>query len=165
MPKAMTPEIGNLFTDYTEQRAELKKMVLDLEKVKAKIDTLFPDQVTARNRFQFDEKIKTASALFSSLLEIRKEIIKSLKDEIELRRRFDIEEREAEESDDEIREIAGRIEELSGVKLTVIKAFKPVEGEKVEKVEAPKEEEKLLDDGYVRLDELDKLADKEEKIS
>jgi chromosome segregation ATPase len=153
MPKSMTPQIENLFKDFTEQRDQLKLMINDLEQVKVKVNSIFPDQLTARNRFYFDEKIKTASALFSSLLEIRKEIIKSIKDEIELRRRFEMEERELEETDDDIRKLAGKIEQLSGVKFTVIEAFK----EKQEKLEdqlelVPKATPES--DGYVRLDEL-----------
>jgi len=145
MSKAMTPVIDTLFTDFKEQREELKKMILDLESVKSKIESLFPDALTARNRFFFDEKVKTATALFSSFLEIRKEIIKSIKDEIDLRRRFELEERDMETSDDEVRKLADRIEQLSGVKLTMIEAFK----EKVEKIE----------DRCVRVDELTKEED------
>ena len=147
MANPINTEIGNLFTDYTEQRVQLKKMIDDLEKVKAKVDTLFPDVITARNRFFFDEKIKTASALFSSLLEIRKEVIKSIKDEIELRRRFELEGRELEETDDDIRKLASKIEQLTGVKLTAIEAFSQpkeenLEGELVESSEETNKGEK-----------------------
>ena len=151
MPKTMTPEIESLFVDYKEQREQLKKMVVDLEVVKAKIETLFPDALTARNRFFFDEKVKTAAALFSSFLEIRKEIIKSIKDEIDLRRRFELEERELEETDDEIRKLASRIEHLSGVKMTMIEKFSSEKDDGQLVFKEPKGE---LDKGYVRLDEL-----------
>jgi vacuolar-type H+-ATPase subunit I/STV1 len=124
MPKTMTPEIESLFTDFREQRDQLKKMLIDLESVKSKIDTLFPEALTARNKFFFNENVKTATALFSSFLEIRKEVIKSIKDEIDLRRRFELEERDLEMGDDEVRKIADKIEQLSGVKLTMIEAFK-----------------------------------------
>ena len=124
MPKTMTPIIDSLFIDYKEQREQLKDMLIHLESVKSKIDTLFPEALTARNKFFFNENVKTATALFSSFLEIRKEIIKSIKDEIDLRRRFELEERDLEMGDDEVRKIADKIEQLSGVKLTMIEAFK-----------------------------------------
>lgn len=120
----MTPIIDSLFIDYKEQREQLKDMLIHLESVKSKIDTLFPEALTARNKFFFNENVKTATALFSSFLEIRKEIIKSIKDEIDLRRRFELEERDLEMGDDEVRKIADKIEQLSGVKLTMIEAFK-----------------------------------------
>lgn len=152
MSKATTDVIDNLFVDFKEQRDELKKMIIDLELVKSKIETLFPDALTARNRFFFDEKVKTATALFSSFLEIRKEIIKSIKDEIDLRRRFELEERELEMGDDEVRRIADKIEQLSGVKLTMIEAFK----DKVEKVT------ERIEDEYNRLSELSKEEEKKD---
>ena len=124
MSKSTTPEIDSLFIDYKEQRDQLKKMLIHLESVKSKIDTLFPEALTARNKFFFNENVKTATALFSSFLEIRKEIIKSIKDEIDLRRRFELEERDLEMGDDEVRKLADRIEQLPGIKLTMIEAFK-----------------------------------------
>jgi division protein CdvB (Snf7/Vps24/ESCRT-III family) len=151
MPKTMTPEIESLFTDFKEQRNQLKTMIIDLEVVKSKIETLFPDALTARNRFFFNEKVKTATALFSSFLEIRKEIIKSIKDEIDLRRRFELEERDLEMGDDEVRKIADKIEQLSGVKMAFVEAFKSTPEKVVEK----------LPDEYVRLDE---LTQEEEKL-
>ena len=137
----MTPEIESLFVDYKDQRVQLKKMIIDLESVKAKIETLFPDALTARNRFFFDEKVKTATALFSSFLEIRKEIIKSIKDEIDLRRRFELEERDLEIGDDEVRKLADKIEQLSGVKMRTIEAFKTHDEIKEQQAVATKKEE------------------------
>lgn len=157
MPKTMTPEIENLFVDFKDQRDQLKKMINDLEAVKVKIESLFPEAITARNRFFFDEKVKTATALFSSFLEIRKEIIKSIKDEIDLRRRFELEERDLEETDDDIRRLASRIEHLSGVKVAVIEKF----GADLPKEKIPLIEKKPEDEGYFRLDELSKEEEEE----
>ena len=144
MPSAMTSVIDSLFTDFREQRDQLKKMLIDLDSMKSKINTLFPEALTARNKFFFNENVKTATALFSSFLEVRKEVIKSIKDEIELRRRFELEERDLEMGDDEVRKIAEKIEQLSGVKLTLIEAFK----EKVERIS------ERTDDEFVELDKL-----------
>lgn len=131
----MDTNLISLFEEYRTQREELKKMIDSLEEVKKKIDQLFPDVLTTRNKFYFDEKVKTAVALFNSLLEIRKEIIKSLKDEIDLRRKIEIEDRKSEVEDDEIRRIAERMESLVGVSTIIQKDSKQIVGEVLETVQ------------------------------
>jgi hypothetical protein len=88
-----------LINEYNEHRISIKSMINDLEKLKIRIDKLIPDNIDARYMRFFEEKIKAITSLFNSLLDMRKEIAKSIKDEIELRRKhnknideFDLEE-------------------------------------------------------------------------
>ena len=80
--------IDNLLAEYIDHRNAIKDMIIDLENIREKIDTLLPESVDKRFRFYFEEKVKAITALFNSLLDMRKEIAKSVKDEIEIRRRM-----------------------------------------------------------------------------
>ena len=80
--------IDNLLEEYKEHKTAIKSMIVDLEKIRGKIDTLLPETVDKRFKFYFEEKVKAITALFNSLLDMRKEIAKSVKDEIEIRRRM-----------------------------------------------------------------------------
>jgi len=77
-----------LLKEYDDHRAAIKNMIADLEKIRGRIDTLIPDTLEARYMRFFEEKVKSITGLFNSLLEMRKEIAKSVKDEIEIRRRI-----------------------------------------------------------------------------
>lgn len=83
-----------LLKEYDDHRDAIKSMITDLEKIRVKIDTLIPESLDARYVRFFEEKVKSITGLFNSLLEMRKEIAKSVKDEIEIRRRI--------KSDDEL---------------------------------------------------------------
>lgn len=103
-----------LLQEFIEQRNAIKLMILDLEKIKARIDSLLPDSIDKRFIRIFEEKVKTMTELFRVILDMRKEIIKNAKDEIELRKRF------ISNDDDEfdisifnVKKIAERVERLS----------------------------------------------------
>jgi len=81
-------KINSLLLEYDDHRIAIKDMIVDLEKIRIRVDTLIPDQLDARYMRFFEEKIKSITALFNSLLEMRKEIAKSVKDEIDIRRRI-----------------------------------------------------------------------------
>lgn len=76
-----------LLKEYDDHRDAIKSMIVDLEKIRVRIDTLIPDSLDQRYMRFFEEKVKSITGLFNSLLEMRKEIAKSVKDEIEIRRR------------------------------------------------------------------------------
>jgi len=78
-----------LIGEYDGHRKAIKDMIVDLERLKLKIDTLIPDKLDARYMRYFEEKIKAVTSLFNSLLDMRKEIAKSIKDEIEIRRKVE----------------------------------------------------------------------------
>jgi len=78
-----------LIGEYDGHRKAIKDMIADLERLKLKIDALIPDKLDARYMRYFEEKIKAVTSLFNSLLDMRKEIAKSIKDEIEIRRKVE----------------------------------------------------------------------------
>ena len=106
--------IDNLLKEYYEQRNDLKKMILELEKIKSNIDKLFPDKLDARYLRFFDEKVKSATSMFNLLLDIRKEISKNLKDEIDIRTKLDKKEKDESELGSlfDIAELAAKVEKL-----------------------------------------------------
>jgi hypothetical protein len=78
-----------LLEEFKNQRDEIIKMVTEIEVLKANISKLFPERMDSRYSHFFEEKVKTMTAFFNVLLDMRKEIIRSLKDEIDLRKRVD----------------------------------------------------------------------------
>jgi len=81
--------IDNLLVEFAGQRDEIKGMLNELETLKQNIDSLFPETMDKRYKMFFDEKVKAATSFFNVLLDMRKELIKSLKDEIEIRRKIE----------------------------------------------------------------------------
>jgi len=106
--------IDGLLTEFKTHRDAIMIMIEDIEKLKTKIDTLIPDTMDKRYIRFFEEKVKTASEFFRTLLEMRKEIQKSLKDEIELRRKTNIGGGEVDiEEIIDIRKMADKVEQFS----------------------------------------------------
>ncbi len=104
--------IDLLLAEFREQREELKNLIKDLETLKSKVDKLFPETLDKRFMRFFEEKVKTATGLFNSILDIRKEVTKSLKDEIEIRRKI-VKTEEDEFNELDIQNLADRVEKLN----------------------------------------------------
>ena len=83
-------QIEHLLTEFNDHRDAIKEMVAEMNEIKAKIDKLIPTSLDARYIRFFEEKVKSITALFNSLLDMRKEIVKSVREEIELRRKLDV---------------------------------------------------------------------------
>lgn len=136
---ALDEKVEVLLNEFSEHRNEIKKMIKELEVIREKVDTLFPERLDARFVRFFEEKVKSATSLFSALLEMRKEIGKSLKDEIELRRKY------AKKSDIEnleeildIRSMVDRLEEFSLEKDKIKKLRREITSkEKIEGIYIP----------------------------
>jgi hypothetical protein len=77
--------IIELLKEFNIHRIEINKMINELEDIRGKVDTLIPTSLDARFMRFFEEKIKSITGLFNSLLDMRKEIAKSIKDEIDIR--------------------------------------------------------------------------------
>lgn len=114
----MEPKIDKkslLIEEFAEQRAQLKVMVLELEKLKEGIEKIFPERLDARYSRFFEEKIKTVTELFKAILDIKKEISKTIKDELDLRNKYE----QGEEGEDDylgdidIRTLAKKLEQLN----------------------------------------------------
>jgi hypothetical protein len=102
----------NLIEEFILQRNAIKEMIVDLEKIKTKIDTLFPEQLDKRYMRFFEEKIKSVTELFRVMLDMRKEIIKNTKDEFELRRKLNSSGDEDIDGIFDIKKIAEKVERL-----------------------------------------------------
>ena len=115
--------INELIDEIKQNRNELRKHIEDLESIKATIEKLFPSNLDARYMRFFEEKIKTTTSLFSSILQTRQEIHKSLKDEIELRSKYfktgDGDDNDEIISHNDLRLLAERLEIIRGKKKEV----------------------------------------------
>jgi hypothetical protein len=89
MDEKKVEQLNELIVEYREQRVALKEMIKDLEKIKEKVDTLFPESIDKRYVRFFEEKVKSVTGLFSAILGIRKEICNNIKDEMEMLRKID----------------------------------------------------------------------------
>ena len=81
--------VERLLLEFKDQREQIKNMVDEVEKLRAQISLLFPESIDARTRKFLEDKIKTMVAFYNVLLDMRKEITKSLKDELDVRRRLE----------------------------------------------------------------------------
>jgi len=109
--KIETGKTDELLTEFQDQRLALKLMITDLEKIKVKVDTILPDRLDNRLVRLFEEKIKTITSLFQTMLDVRKEILKSVKDEVDIRTKVNLGS-DIEESLEDIRGLAKRVEKL-----------------------------------------------------
>ena len=105
--------IKTLIDEYKDNREALKILIKDLEKLKEKIDTIFPENLDKRYMRFFEEKVKAATQLFSAILQIRIEISKGLKTEIEMRNKISLDENDKSNNlltQEDIREMAKQLE-------------------------------------------------------
>lgn len=103
----------DLIGEFKIQRDAIMGMISDLEGIKKNIDRLIPEQLDARYVRFFEEKVRSITELFKTLLDMRKEITKNLKDEIDLRRRLEIKDTlEDIEKIIDIRGLAGKVEQF-----------------------------------------------------
>lgn len=91
-------KIDELLNEFSEQRDQLKLMINEVEQIKNKIDKLLPEPQSNETDYRnfmkgsrymslFEERVKSITEFFRIILDMRKEISKTLKDEIDLRRR------------------------------------------------------------------------------
>ncbi len=88
MGDVLDERFNDLLNEYIEHRAAIKSMIKDLEEIKETIDKLIPKNLETRYARFFEEKVKAITGLFGALLDMRKEIAKSVKDEIDIRRKI-----------------------------------------------------------------------------
>jgi hypothetical protein len=119
-----------LIEEFSKQREQLKIMVTELEKLKDGIEKIFPERLDARYSRFFEEKIKTVTELFKAILEIKKEISKTIKDEIDLRNKYESGETLDEDNylgEADIRTLVKRIEQLNASANQMIMGSKKIE--------------------------------------
>jgi len=104
-------EAEKLLVEFEDHRNAIKDMISELNDIKKNIDRLIPTSLDARYIRFFEEKVKSITNLFNSLLEMRKEITKSVREEIDLRRKLEDEDGDQDlESRIDIRRVAERVE-------------------------------------------------------
>ena len=123
--------VEDLLNQFKSTREEIQKMISDLEEISKRIESIFPEDLQLRYRWLFETKVKTATELFKTLLDMRKEIGNSLKDEIELRRRITKDVGPDSEFEDliDVRKLAKKVEEFQkrSKKFKEIKVDKNIE--------------------------------------
>jgi len=108
--------VDDLLLQFKEHRQAVQDMIEDLETLRIKIDKMFPEGTLDKRYLRFfEEKVKSTTELYKTLLDMRKEIGKSLKEEIDIRRKID----KDEDSDGEglegifdVRNLAKQVEKL-----------------------------------------------------
>ena len=102
-------KIEELLNQFSSSREELVKYMADVDDIRSKVTEMFPANTTDyRNKFALEEKLKAMSSFYATLLSIRQEFNKTIKDEIELRRK--IGSGDSAESGFDIRKIAEEVE-------------------------------------------------------
>ena len=118
-----------LLQEYDDHRDAIKAMIIDLEKIRERIDVLIPNTLDARYIRFFEEKVKSITGLFITLLEMRKEIAKSVKDEIDIRRKVRSDEKGIDLEDMlDVRSMANKIDDFK-------KKTKKVQKSRIEDIE------------------------------
>jgi len=106
--------IAELLAEFKNHRDSVMSMINDIEVLKLKIDKLIPDSLDTRYVRFFEEKVKTVTEFFKTLLQMRIEIQKSLKDEIEIRRKINVVDKEQDiESIIDIRKLADKVDDFA----------------------------------------------------
>ena len=113
MDNILDEKVEALLDEFALHRDEIKKMIEEVDDLRKSIDQLIPKKLDVRYARFFEEKVKSMTGFFSTLLDMRKEIIKSLKDEIDLRRKLGAGDAMIDvESAIDIRSVANKVEQF-----------------------------------------------------
>lgn len=106
--------VEGLLEEFRSQRTEIKDMVVEIDKLRIQVCNLFPDSIDARTRKFLEDKVKTMVGFYNVLLDMRKEISKSVKDELEFRRKMGGDEMDFDDIDEllDIRELSKKVEQF-----------------------------------------------------
>ena len=113
--------IENLLKEFKIQRDRIADMVEEVEKMRSQVALLFPETIDARTRKFLEDKVKAMVGFYNVLLDMRKEISKSIKEELDVRRRLeegDVNIDDIEEMLD-IGEMARRVEKFKEKKVNL----------------------------------------------
>jgi len=105
------PKIEELLQKFSDSRDQLSVYMGEVDKIRLKVEAIFPSNADYRNKFVLEEKIKAMSSFFSTLLNIRQEFNKSIKEEIEMRRKLVSSENGKGKDDIDMRELASMVED------------------------------------------------------
>jgi hypothetical protein len=107
---ANDPIVDDLLSKYAECRSELEGDLKDICELKDHMKSLFPSDINFRNKFILEEKIKSTTSFYSTMLSIRQEINRTLTNEIEIRRKLSIKQDAISEID--ISKLADEVEKI-----------------------------------------------------
>lgn len=146
MENLIDEKVNELLNEFAEHRDEIKKMIVEVDDLRQDIDKLIPKKLDVRYVRFFEEKVKSITGFFSALLDMRKEIIKSIKDEIELRRKLGIGETNIDvEGAIDIRAVAEKVElfrkKADGLKAARLRTAKSETDEIVKNIDVTKIQE------------------------
>jgi hypothetical protein len=115
-----------LLTKLSGSRDKLEVYTGELEGLKDQVLNMFPKDINFRSKWILDEKVKITSEFYSSLLRLRVEINKTLKDEITLRANNKEGDKKSFNETD-VREMSNALDELDADKKEVkkVKVTKP----------------------------------------
>jgi hypothetical protein len=101
------PKIYELLADLTEKKARIETDLQDLYDLKDGVSAIFPKDMDYKHKFIMEEKVKTTTSFFSTILTMNQEINKLILQEIEVRRKLS-----AAGGDEElgVRDIVARLE-------------------------------------------------------
>lgn len=98
-----------LLNQLEENRVSLGDMINDVKGFRRDIDKLLPKKLDFRNKYMWEEKMKTISTVLSTELAIRKQIDDNIKSEITIREK--LEDSDIESDRDYLEVIAAKIED------------------------------------------------------
>lgn len=114
-------KVEQLLADFSVQRNAIQNMIDEVEALRSQVSQLFPDTIDARTRKFLEEKVKTMVGFYNVLLDMRKEISKSIKDEMDMRRRITDEELDLDDVDSllDIGSLAKKVEKFQDQKIKI----------------------------------------------
>lgn len=101
------PKVEDLLKELKAKRQKLEQFSGDLEGLKDTVNAIFPKNSDHRNKYVLEEKLKTASSLYSTLLSYSMEINKSIISEINIRNKM----KDKQQGDDDI-DVRSIVEQL-----------------------------------------------------
>ncbi len=78
-------KIDELLSQFEQNRGALHDMIVDVHGFRKNLDKLLPNKIDHRNKFLWEEKMKTITSILATELSIRKQIDDSIKSEINIR--------------------------------------------------------------------------------
>ena len=114
-------KVEELLTQFAVQRNAIQSMIDEVEALRTQVSQLFPETIDARTRKFLEEKVKTMVGFYNVLLDMRKEISKSIKEEMDMRRRLTDEELDLEDVDSllDIGSLAKKVEKFQDQKIKI----------------------------------------------
>ena len=101
------PRINGLLNQYTIRRTKVEEYIGEMEVLKDKVSSMFPDRVDHRSRVYLEEKIKASASFFQTLLSLTQEYNKSIVTEIDILRKLAV---RSDGKERDVREIVGLLE-------------------------------------------------------